>query len=151
MSLSDSFPDGFKKDFAQRNLKIGSVIRLYVGDTNPPKQKRFILVGQSYDKLLFAAIFINSEINPNIFPTQELKDLNLKLLASERDYLDHDSYADCSNMQKRSADWLLKIIRKDPYRVIGEVSDADMKEIRARIKSARTIAPAVKKTFGLFL
>ena len=94
MSLSDSFPDGFKKDFAQRNLKIGSVIRLYLGDTNPPKQKRFILVGQSYDKLLFAAIFINSEINPNIFPTQELKDLNLKLLASERDYLDHDSYAD---------------------------------------------------------
>ena len=151
MSLSDSFPEDYKKGFAQRNLKIGSVIRLYVGDTNPPKQKRFILVGQSYDKLLFASIFINSEINPNVFPTQELKDLNLQLIASERDYLDHDSYADCSNMQKRSAEWLLKIIGEDPSRVIGEVSDADMKEIRTRIKSARTIAPSIKKTFGLYL
>ena len=54
-------------------------------------------------------------------------------------------------MQKRSADWLLNIIGEEPSRLIGEVSDDDMKEIRARIKSARTIAPAIKKTFGLFL
>ncbi|MES2872102.1 MAG: hypothetical protein V4708_00160 [Bacteroidota bacterium] len=54
-------------------------------------------------------------------------------------------------MQKRSAEWLLKIIGEDPSRVIGEVSDADLKEIRTRIKSARTIAPAIKKTFGLYL
>ncbi|WP_316742493.1 hypothetical protein [Pedobacter antarcticus] len=58
MSLSDSFPGNFRQEFAQRNLKIGSVIRLYVRDTNPPKEKRFVLVGQSYDKLIFAAIFI---------------------------------------------------------------------------------------------
>ena len=110
MSLSDAFPENYRKDFAQRNLKIGSVIRVYVKDTDPPKEKRFILVGQSYNKLLFAAIFINSDINPNVFPTQELKDLNFLLLAKERSYLDHDSYADCSNIQKRNADWLFDII-----------------------------------------
>ncbi len=151
MSLSDSFPEDYKKEFAQRNLKIGSVIRLYVRDTNPPKEKRFILVGQSYDKLLFASIFINSEINPNIFHTEELRDLNFQLLAEERGYLDHDSYADCSNMQKRDTAWLLAVLVEDPSKLIGEVSESDLKEIRARIKSARTITPATKKTFGLFL
>lgn len=73
MSLSDSFPENFRKEFARRDLKIGSVIRVYVQDTIPPKEKRFILVGQSYDKLIFATIFINSEINPNVFLTQILK------------------------------------------------------------------------------
>jgi len=151
MSLSDAFPENYRKDFAQRNLKIGSVIRVYVKDTDPPKEKRFILVGQSYDNLLFATIFINSDINPNVFHTQELKDLNFQLLAMERPYIDHDSYADCSNIQKRNTNWLFDIIGEDPTRVIGEVSESDMTEIRARIKSARTITPAIKKTFGLFL
>ena len=73
MSLSDSFPEDFRKEFAQRNLKIGSGIRVYVQDTKPPKEKRFILVGQSYDKLIFATIFINSDLNPNIFSTQDIR------------------------------------------------------------------------------
>lgn len=151
MSLSDLFPENFRKEFASRNLKIGSVIRVYVNDTVPPKEKRFILVGQSFDKLIFATIFINSDINPNVFQTKELKDLNLELLAKERSYLDHDSYADCSTIQKRDAGWLLDIVGEDPTRVLGEVCEADLKEIRWRIKSARTITPAIKKTFGLFL
>lgn len=151
MSLSDSFPENFRQEFAQRNLKIGSVIRVYVKDTNPPKEKRFVLVGQSYDKLIFASIFINSEINPNVFPTQELRDLNLELTAGERPYLSHDSYADCSSIYKRDADWLLTIIGEDPAKIIGEVSGSDLKDIREKIKAARTITPAIKKTFGLFL
>lgn len=151
MSLSDSFPDQFRQEFAQRNLKIGSVIRIMVKDTNPPKEKRFILVGQSFDKLFFATIFINSEINPNVFPTLELRDLNLELLADGRSYLNHDSFADCSNIYQRNAEWLFNIIGNDPRKVIGEVSEDDLKQIRTKIKSARTIAPAVKKTFGLFL
>lgn len=151
MSLSDSFPENFREDFALRNLKIGSVIRVYVQDTIPPKEKRFILVAASYDKLIFATIFINSEINPNVFPTQDLRDLNLELTAINRAYLDHDSYADCSKITKRNADWLLNIIDDDPSRIIGEVSEPDLKEIRAKIKSARTITPGIKKTFGLYL
>ncbi|WP_442588894.1 hypothetical protein ACSBL2_22940 [Pedobacter sp. AW31-3R] len=150
MSLSDSFPEHLRQEFAQRNLKIGSVIRVYVQDTIPPKEKRFILVGQSYDKLIFATIFINSEINPNIFPQQELRDLNIELTTKDRAYLDHDSYADCSNIKKRNASWLLDIISIDPARVIGEVSEDDLKTIREKIKSARTISPALKKTFGLY-
>ena len=118
MSFSEHFPESFRKEFASRNLKIGSVIRVYVNDTNPPKEKRFILVGQSFDKIIFASIFINSEVNPNVFHIQELKDLNLELSAKERAYLDHDSYADCSTIQKREASWLLALIEEDPTRVL---------------------------------
>jgi hypothetical protein len=151
MSLSASFSEDLRNEFAKRNLKIGTVIRVFVNDTNPPKEKRLILVGQSYDTLYFATVFINSEINPNVFPTQELRDLNFPLTANNRDYLVHDSFADCSGLAKRPTDWLLKTLIANPEAVIGEISEADLTEIRTRIKSARTISTAVKKTFGLFL
>ncbi len=151
MSLADSFPDEYKNKFAERNIKVGVVVRVHVKDANPPKEKRLILVAQSYDKLLFASIFINSEINPAIFPTQHLRDLNLQLTADDRDYLDHNSYADCSSIQKRTVDWLLEIVSENPSSVIGEVSEGDLNEIRGLIKSAKTIAPSIKKIFGLYL
>ncbi|QPH41604.1 hypothetical protein [Pedobacter endophyticus] len=151
MSLSEAFPEDFRADFAKQKLKIGSVIRVFVQDTNPPKEKRFILIGQSYDKLMFASIYINSEINPNVFHSAELRSLNVELIAADREYLDHDSYADCSMIFKRNADWLLHLIKSDPSKIIGELSAEDLKEISSRIKSARTITVAEKKTFGLFL
>lgn len=151
MPLSDSFPEDFRKEFAARNLKIGSVIRVFMKDTKPPKEKRFIIVGQSSDQLMFASIFINSEINIKIFASQELKDLHLELTAADRDYLDHDSYADCSNLKKQDAAGLLKIINDDPSRILGNVSETDLREIKVRIKSARTISHSIKKQFGLFL
>lgn len=149
MSLSASFPEDFRNEFAKRNLKIGAVIRLFVTDTNPPKQKLLILIGQSFDKLYFATVFINSEINPNVFRTQELKDLNFLLKASEKNYLKHDSFADCSGIAKRPIDWLQQTLTDYPAAVIGQLSAADLREIHTRIKAARTISVAIKKLFGL--
>jgi hypothetical protein len=151
MSLSSLFPEEFKEGFAKRNLKIGSVIKVFVTDTHPPKEKRLILVGVSYDKLLFASVFINSEINMRIFHTQELLNLNLQLDVKDRDYIDRPSHVDCSEIKKRDAKWLSQLVSEDPARVLGEVSEVDLQQIRLKIKSAKTISPAIKKTFGLYL
>ncbi len=76
--LGDSFPEEYKKRFAEKNLKVGSVIRALVTDTNPPKTKRFILIGISADKLAVGTLYLNTEINPNVFSTQELRKLHSK-------------------------------------------------------------------------
>ena len=76
--LGDSFPEEFKRRFAEKNLKVGSVIRALVKDTNPPKTKRFILLGISADKLAVATLYVNTEINPNIFSTEELRNLHFE-------------------------------------------------------------------------
>ena len=52
---------------------IGTVIKAFLANTNPPKEKRFIIVGESYDHLFLACVFINSEINENVFRTETLK------------------------------------------------------------------------------
>lgn len=149
--LSDAFSEKDRESFANRNLKIGAVIKVFVSDTHPPKEKRLVLVGISYDQVYYASIFLNTEVNAKIFTTTALKDLHVELKAEERAYLDHDSFADCSQIQKRKADWLFEIISHDPSKVLGELNEADLEILQEKIKSAPTISPALKKTFGLFL
>lgn len=151
MSLSDFIPDGLKTGFAERNIQVGSVIKVYVTDTDPPKEKRLILVGASWDKLHFATVFINTAINPNIFTTQELINLNYEIVAEGCDFLDYDCFVDCSKLKSRTAEWLQGILNNDPSRLLGTVSENDMKEIRDRIKSASTISKNEKRNFGLSL
>lgn len=151
MSLADHIPDELKEGFAARNIQIGSVIKVYVNDTNPPKEKRLILVGASWDKLHFASVFINTDINPNIFATQELIDLNYEMSAADCEFLDHDSFADCSKLKSRATSWLHSVVTDDPSRVLGTLSADQLQEIRNRIKSAPTISKNEKKNFGLLL
>ncbi len=147
--LGDSFPEGFKKRFAQTNLKVGSVIKAFVTDTNPPKTKRFIVIGISADKLAVGTLYVNSEINPNLFKTEELRNLHLKLQAHGRDYLSHDSFADCSKVYEKDFDDLLSVLEDDASNLLGELNTEDLKSVKQKVKEARTIAVRIKKKYGL--
>jgi hypothetical protein len=132
-------------------LVTGTVIKVFLTETKPPKEKRLIVVGESFDKLLFATVFINSELNLNVFHSPELQSLNVRLEAAGRNYLSHDSYVDCSKITARRKTDIEQIIAKDPARLLGRLSQADYQLLRNVIKAARTISPAKKKEFGLFL
>ena len=112
MSLGEFFPDVFKADYARRNLEVGSVLKLYVKDTKPPKEKRFIIVGKNIDGLCLATVYINSEINEKINYSPELKELHLSFLAAGRTYLDHDSFVDCSEFVIREQKEIELAIKK---------------------------------------
>jgi len=150
-SFADAFGDEERTRFASDNLVIGTVILTYVLDTTPPKEKRLIVVGESYDHISVVTVYINSKLNINVFPTKELQDLNPEFIKEGRDYLDHNSHVDCSSLHVLKKDFLAGIISASPERILGNVSEDDMKEIRSLIKSARTIKPSLKKTYGLFL
>lgn len=85
--LGDFFPDKHKKDFAARSIKQGIVLKCLVDDTTPPKEKRFIIIGTDANKYVVATVYINTEVNENVFRTQRHKDLNIELKESGRDYL----------------------------------------------------------------
>lgn len=149
--IGDAFPQEFRDGFATRNVKAKVVIKAFVPDTNPPKEKRFILIAEKYDKLVFATVFINTEINLNIFKDEETKKLHLPFDNSTRDYLSHPSFVDCSQLVFRDKAWLEQILAEDSSRLIGEISDNDFDLIKKTIKSAKTISISHKKNFGLYL
>jgi len=146
MNLGEQFPDDLKKEFAGRSVKIGSVIKLHVYDTTPPKEKRVVLMGRSFDKFSFASIYINTDPPPKYLLKQhEFFD------STGRDYLDHDSYIDCSDLHIIDARALILHVEQNPGTVLGELEDQDYKTLREKIKTAKTISNDDKKKFGLFL
>lgn len=137
-------------DSSDSILKIGTILRFYVTDTIPPKVKRLIITGIDGERLTTATIFINSEINPNIFTSEELKRLQYKLEAGKCDFLDHDYYADCSDIRGGRVRIFIKLLNQSPQINLGMVESNDLTQIRLLIKLAKTISVRIKKKFGFF-
>jgi hypothetical protein len=149
MSLSDYFPEEIQNNYKERALKVGAVLKLFVSDTNPPKEKRFIVVGFTEDKLSLASLYINSEINTNINWSQEKQSLQLEFIPDNREYLDWTSFIDCSEFILRETNEIQKAIEKRPEAIIGEINDADLELIITTVRHSTTINGKYKKRYGI--
>ena len=150
MNLGDFFPEELKKNNSEKELIIGSVLRLHVKDTYPPKTKRFIIIGFTEDKVTLATVYINSEINTNVNWSIEQQDLQLPLSSENREYLEHDSFVDCSKFFLKGVQEITDIVKSRPEVIIGELNQDDLKIVIEKIKNATTIKGKVKKKYGLF-
>jgi len=117
----------------------------------PPKIKRFIITGFSKEKISVATVFINTEINPNVFHNNYLKSLQIELKEEGRDYIDHDSFVDCSNIKEENYVHLKNCLENNPNCNRGTVSDEDLKKITDKLAIANTIPDKIKNKYGLFL
>ena len=149
LAIGPLFPRAEREKFADRNLKIGAVLKMFVPETKPPKPKRFIVVGLSTNSILVATIYINTEINPNLFPTEDLWNLHLELKVSGKEYLEYDSFADCSQIYKKEFNDLRNELIDDPSIHIDQLSQTDIENVQNLIRSARTISIKTKSEFNL--
>jgi hypothetical protein len=132
------------------DLPSGTVLKLFVTDTNPPKIKRFIIIGYSGDKLQLATIYINTQINRRFSWSIELECLQYKVEAITRPYLDHDSWIDCSELIIRPASEISNIVKERPEAIIGKLSDGDFKVVIDLLQTSPKIKGKIKKRFGLY-
>jgi hypothetical protein len=128
-NIGDFFPDELKEQLADNNFKIGAVLKYHIDSITPPKPKRLIIVGFDDQKVALATVFINTEINPNVFPTQALRDLNLEFDTINRDYLDHKSYVNCSQIFEQDVESVKGLLITDPDVHIGELNSKDLTEV----------------------
>jgi hypothetical protein len=147
-SLGDFLPEENRSELADDNFKVGAVLKYHMPFTNPPKEKRAIIVGFDAEKVLFALILINTEVNPRIFNTQELRDLHLQLEETGRPYLNHLSHVDCSQIFEQDIEQVKEILKDSPGVHIGNVGPSDFENIREKISSATTITPKLKRKYG---
>lgn len=150
MSLGDKFPIDFKIDRANKGTQVGAVLRLFVEDTNPPKVKFFIVIGLTEDRVSLASIYINSDVNMVINYSQELRDLHLPLSANDCDFLDHDSFVDCSQLQERNRERIYQDILNSPEAFVGTLNSEQLSTIRNQVINAKTIKGKIKKKFGFY-
>ena len=148
-SLGDSFPKEHLETLFDQSLKEGAVFRLHVPHTSPPKTKRFVIIGINKSINSLAFIFINSIINPNVIKSQHLQSLQLPMDASGRDYIESDSYLDCSRLYEWSILSLKEKCTSNTKAHLGQISDVDLADAKQLTASARTIVRRLKKRYGL--
>ena len=147
--LGDFFPQGSKEKLADDLMQIGSVVRCYVTQTNPPKEKRFIILGRDSAKQYIGAIFINTNVNFKVINSQELLELQYPVKKDGNDYLNWDSFVDCSKLIKLEFEHVKTAIVAKPDCVLGMVKKEDLEIIYTLVKSSPNISQAELKSIGL--
>jgi hypothetical protein len=148
-SLSDFFPDNFKDDFANRSIKVGAVIRKFVTNTTPPKEKRFIVVGLSDDSIALAVVYINTEINPFIATRPDLKSLQFELKRKNRLILNYDSFVDCTKIFEFKFTDIQTHLSNNPQELLGEIDAYEHLNIVQFLRKSKQISKAELRKFGL--
>ncbi len=142
-SLGDHFPQHTRQEYVSRHLKPGQVLYLYSTFTTLPKEKYLILAHQSTRPLLFV---INSQIGPFIANRPALLKCQVKLSASDYDFLDHDSFANCGQVIDYFTESEIENqVIADVRRVKGELTLATRRGIVRVVEKAKMIANRHKR------
>ncbi len=101
------------------------------------------------DSIALGALYINTDINVNVLRTERLKNLQVPLLADTRDYLEWDSWVDCSKIKKFPKTEIAAYLKDNSEKHLGIVSNEDLKKLLKTVVNATTIDLMQKKNWGL--
>jgi len=140
-TLGNFFPDEEIEKHAKAILTKGAVLRLFSCDIRVPKTKRLIIIGCAAPDGRLGKVYVNS--------APQAVDDQLYLANTGREYLDRDSYVDCSRIYEDEYDVVLSAIKRDLGCHIGTVSMEDLQAITEQFQICRTIPKKQKIRFGI--
>jgi hypothetical protein len=150
--LSDFFDENYKEGFINRTLERSVVVKCFVENTTPPKSKRFVIVGiaeNDSENSILGAVFINTLPNQNVIKTPHLKMLQLPISAKSNNFLDHDSFLDCSQIHEYEYPFIKEQLLNEPKLILGKLNQQDFIKMLDLLQNAQTIAPKLLKKYGL--
>ena len=125
-------------------FKKGDVIKTYMSNLTPPKEKYLIFLGNTKDQSLFAYVYINTGINFSVNGTQEKLDLQYPL--GKYPFLSHgESFVNCASIHNYSYKIFVDNMIKNSGKIVGRISDIDLGKIVNLIKTTPN-TPAKYKT-----
>jgi hypothetical protein len=147
--LGSNFPEKYRVEFCDKHLVPRAVLRLHTLHANPPKIKRFVIIGINKDNASVGYLYINKRLNPYIKKNPNLYKLQLSLSQENRSYLNRNSYLDCSQIYESSLEYIQKELISDLEIYIGQMSDSDMVKAKRKVRSANTVENKLKRRYGL--
>jgi hypothetical protein len=137
MNLGEHFSDKDKAQFVERTLRPSNVIKLFCETTRPPKEKRLVIAGINPELLVF---IINSEM-PRFYANKPyLKIQQIPLEKQKENFLDHDSWLDCSEVFREfTVEKVREILLADTSRHLGKLSDEVVARIMDVVSESETL------------
>jgi len=147
--LGNFLNKNLRENYIKSRLKSGVVLRCLIRNINPPKEKRFVIIGESITGDKIGVVFINSNINWKVIKTIELAQLQLYVKAEDNNYLTRDSYIDCSRIREISKQYIIDQIIDKIQNVLGEVKTEDYSQIISFLKKSRLISPKLLRRYNI--
>jgi len=143
MSLGNLFSREERLESLQRQFEPGRICYLHCSFTRPhPKNKFLVLLAISPKPVFFV---INSEISAFIQAREPLLSCQILLPAGEYEFLDHDSYVDCTTViDTLGLDEIITQTLDDFGRIKGVLSESSKTKILGAVASAKTLSEAQK-------
>lgn len=136
MPLSDFLSDSDKEVFVSSRFTPRRVIRRHCTFTTPPKQKLLVV---SSIKAETAFLVINSKIPSFIETKKHLRECQVLIDKASHDFLDHDSYVDCTKTYYEDTPEIFKELVADTGNLKGVVSDSVSNNILEALRNSPTI------------
>lgn len=147
--LSNLIDENSIKDIAKTTIKIGDVFRIKMDKKNGiiPKKgddsrnKFFIVLGFDSNGNVYGGVIINSNINQRV--PQSIKDWQMPIKCSDYQFLEHDSFVDCSRLMCANAN------KFATWNYLGIIKSVDIELIIATIKESPNETAKRLDMFGL--
>jgi hypothetical protein len=148
-SLADFFPADMSNEANERLIRqLKGVIFYHQTNTYPPKEKFCIIVGCIHDKV--AVVYINSIINQNVNYNSNLQSLHLPILKNDYQWLNYDSFIDCSKIYEKDISEilnLLKISLTDYYKC--DITQLELDNIHDKLRVSPRMNRYVLAKYGI--
>jgi hypothetical protein len=124
-----------RQQIIRKRLVPGCIVWLHCSFTRPPKDK-FLVLG-SLDPPLW--LIINSRVHPFIVKKAALASCQVTIDKKEHQFLNHDSFIDCTGVHRVAMDEVYSQVEQDFKRLKGNVSDEVKVQILAAVKAGLTL------------
>lgn len=131
---------------AQESLRYLSVApgAVFIGPWTGVDHEKFLIVaGVAEDRILVCTVMINSEINPYIQCRPRMLSCQVPLKASDYNFLNHDSYANCAQPIRAK----FEVFMSDERRYCGLLNEADLCQVQQRIIASGALSLDEMNTF----
>jgi hypothetical protein len=126
-------------------LSPGTVLYLWFPITKPNPKEKFAVLGPVEPKPML--LFIDTDINPFVNHTNELRDHHLVVDLASHQFLQYDSWVDCTYPVGYDLEQLMLAVTKGPEVIRGTISDALRQAICSRLSDSKLWPPAKSKQF----
>lgn len=108
------------------------------------RNKYFTVIGQDKDNGLIGSLLINSDVNKNVINTKVLLDCQFPLQKNDYNFLNYNSYLDCSELFELDK---IKILQKGME--VGELTSKDKRLVMEHLRDSEVISAKLKKRYRI--
>lgn len=150
MNIADAFPESYRQDFANRNIDIGSAILIKMPDFDVNYDKYVIYLSESAsDQTKCGILIINTKINQNINFNIYLLSQHILIDVLRHDFLDEDSYIDCTQIHPKDIQEIVDHISNNPKNLCGNVQEDIMIKVKDLLINSRVLSNNDKRKYKL--